>query len=277
MSILLASQKKNAGYGYNETFTNRNYHYLAETYKSVFGQQSFVCDPTTETARSQIGFILTDFSTQSLAAKISANSTVKDSGYYGTIPDVAPTTAQSHISVIDKNGMTVSLSTSMGSSFGSGVMLPESGIILNNHIRDFNLEMDHPNVIDMAKRPASHMSPLIIVKNNESVKSMGAGGGAGIITSQIQLLSLLVDARDRLSAALNSPRIHHQLNPPRVFLENLVPVDAQVSLIRMGHELSTMWSEFLPTHPSVGYVQLVEAGSDGAAAFSDIRVSNPDY
>ena len=88
-----------------------------------------------------------------------------------------------HISVIDKDGMIVSLTQTINYWFGSGITVPGRGFILNNEIYDFSFEQESPNAPEGGKRPLSSMSPTIICKDGKSYISLGTPGATRIITA----------------------------------------------------------------------------------------------
>ena len=104
----------------------------------------------------------------------------------------------SHISVIDKDGMAVAMTTTINTGYGSKVIAPRSGIILNNEMDDFSTNPGKPNAFGLiqskyneiapGKRPLSSMSPTLITKGGKIVLAVGASGGPTIITGTLQTL-----------------------------------------------------------------------------------------
>ncbi|MEM3544542.1 MAG: gamma-glutamyltransferase, partial [Nitrososphaerota archaeon] len=126
----------------------------------------------------------------------------------------------SHISIADGKGkMFVSLTETIECFMGSGITV--KGILLNDEMHDFTLQRDHPNSISPGKRPASSMSPLIILDRDGSPTIViGASGGMRIISSLVQTLSnYFIRRLDPVSSVLEG-RIH--VRGDRVVLEDLI-------------------------------------------------------
>jgi len=169
-----------------------------------------------------------------------------DTEFYGRVfaGDDAGT---SHLSVVDPAGNAVALTTSVNTGFGSKVVVPGTGIILNNTMDDFSARPGEPNTyglvgseansIEPGKRPLSSMTPTIVLENGRVVAVAGASGGPLIITSTLQaLLNVIVFDFDA-AAAVAAPRLHHQWVPPVLMLENGIRSIDDFPLVRLGHRL----------------------------------------
>ena len=111
-----------------------------------------------------------------------------------------------HLVVVDRFGNAVSLTQSINYFFGSGVMAPGTGLLLNNQMADFDLPPATNNIIAPHQRPRSNMTPIILVKDGQSVLVLGTPGGARIVSTMAQLVSgITADGRD-ISAAIDYPR-----------------------------------------------------------------------
>lgn len=113
----------------------------------------------------------------------------------------------SHLCVIDRDGNMVALTQTLLSLFGSRVMLPESGVLMNNGIMWFDPRPGKPNSIGAAKRPLSNMLPVLGLQGEAPWLAIGASGGRRILPAVMQLLSFLIDYRMPLDAAFHQPRI----------------------------------------------------------------------
>lgn len=133
----------------------------------------------------------------------------------------------SHVSTADSNGMAVAMTTTINLEFGSRVMVPETGLIMNNEMNDFSLpdasnafgyRPSPANYIAPGKRPLSSMSPAIaeFASNGTLYFVTGAAGGSRIITSTVQSLWQVLDLGLDLKQALAAPRFHNQLLPNEV-------------------------------------------------------------
>ena len=116
-----------------------------------------------------------------------------------------------HFNVVDANGTMVSVTQTLLSVFGSRLMLPETGILLNNGIMWFDPEPGKPNSIGPDKRCLSNMCPTLIEKTDGTRISLGAAGGRKILPAVAQLVSLMTDYDMDLEQAFHAPRIDTSL------------------------------------------------------------------
>mmetsp|Transcript_4486 Transcript_4486/g.16090 ORF Transcript_4486/g.16090 Transcript_4486/m.16090 type:complete len:322 (+) Transcript_4486:1257-2222(+) len=143
------------------------------------------------------------------------------------LPDDSGTT---HFSIVDASGSAVGVTSTINTEFGSKVRSPNTGIILNNEMDDFSLPgqsntygipPSEANYIQPFKRPLSSMSPTIVLDSQERIVAVvGGSGGPRIITGTFQtIVRLLLLGMDPLTA-IQTPRLHHQLVPDELKLEN---------------------------------------------------------
>ena len=116
-------------------------------------------------------------------------------------------TCTTHMSVVDGEGNVVTLTQTLLSVFGSRVMLPGTGILMNNGIMWFDPRPGHPNSIQPGKRPLSNMCPAILELSGGRCVGLGASGGRRIMPAVMQLISFLVDYGLDLETAVHLPRI----------------------------------------------------------------------
>ncbi len=128
-----------------------------------------------------------------------------------------------HISVTDKDGNMVALTQTLLSVFGSKVMLPESGILMNNGIMWFDPRPGRPNSLAPGKRPLSNMCPVIAQREDGLRIAIGASGGRRIMSAVMQILSFLVDYKLDVDTAVHQPRIDVSGNPWVSAYETLDP------------------------------------------------------
>jgi gamma-glutamyltranspeptidase/glutathione hydrolase len=112
-----------------------------------------------------------------------------------------------HISVVDAEGNLVALTQTLLSVFGSKVMFPGTGILMNNGIMWFDPRPGRPNSMAPGKRPLSNMCPAVVDRGDGLRFAVGASGGRRIMAAVMQLLSFLVDFRMDVDAAVHQPRI----------------------------------------------------------------------
>jgi len=134
-----------------------------------------------------------------------------------------------HYSIVDAQGNAVSVTYTLNSLFGAGVMAPETGFFLNNEMDDFTTHLGKPNQfglvqgrangIEPGKRPLSSMSPTIVLKDEQLFLVTGSPGGPTILTTLMQVLTHLIDRKMSLAEAVNTPRFHYQGLPNLVLTE----------------------------------------------------------
>jgi gamma-glutamyltranspeptidase / glutathione hydrolase len=120
-----------------------------------------------------------------------------------------------HFSVVDRWGNVVSYTTTIEATWGTGIMVPGYGFLLNNELTDFNFTptlnaaTGNPGANDVApgKRPRSSMAPAIVFKGREPVLAYGSPGGATIINSVLNVTLNLIDHGMSIQQAINAPRL----------------------------------------------------------------------
>lgn len=172
-----------------------------------------------------------------------------------------------HFSVVDAAGNAVSCTTTINSSFGSGLVVDGLGFLLNNEMDDFAVAPGVPNqfgligydanAVEAGKRPLSSMTPTIVVRDGEVRWVLGSPGGGRIINTVLQVLMNVVDHDMPLIDAVRAPRVHHQWRPQQLFFErNALNPDTRVLLEAMGHRFDDGPS-------AVGRCQAIEVRPDG--------------
>ena len=134
-----------------------------------------------------------------------------------------------HYSVVDRFGNAVSTTTTINSSYGSGVVVEGAGFLLNNEMDDFSSKPGVPNQfgligseankIEPGKRMLSSMSPTIVLKENKPFLIVGSPGGSTISTVVLQVIMNVLDFEMDIQQAIDMPRIHHQWLPDLVYYE----------------------------------------------------------
>lgn len=153
-----------------------------------------------------------------------------------------------HTSIIDNEGNSASLTTTLNSNYGSKLYVKEAGFFLNNEMDDFSVKPGVPNTYGLVgakaneiapeKRMLSSMTPTIVKKDGEPFLVLGAPGGSTIITAVLQvLLNKTVYGQD-LEAAVNACRTHHQWLPDRILIEkDCLSEQVRNALKAKGHQL----------------------------------------
>ncbi|TGL77405.1 gamma-glutamyltransferase [Leptospira yasudae] len=137
-----------------------------------------------------------------------------------------------HISVMDKDGNSVSTTQSINFRFGASVVIPGTGIVLNDTMDDFSRAPGEPNVYGLIgaeansilpkKTPLSSMSPTIVFRGKEPFLATGAPGGSYIVNAVLQSLVYNLDFHLTLYESVARGRVHHQFFPDAVFIEKSV-------------------------------------------------------
>ncbi|WP_269410187.1 gamma-glutamyltransferase [Lentibacillus daqui] len=143
-----------------------------------------------------------------------------------------------HFTVADKWGNLVSYTTTNEQLFGSGIMVPGYGVMLNNELTDFDAIPGGANEVQPNKRPLSSMTPTIILKDNKPFMTVGSPGGTTIIASVMQTIVNTIGYNMDLKDAIEEPRIFSS-SYPTIRWENGVPDNVRGQLEQMGHTWET--------------------------------------
>ncbi|MCB1059826.1 MAG: gamma-glutamyltransferase [Calditrichaeota bacterium] len=155
-----------------------------------------------------------------------------------------------HLVVADKDGNLVTLTQSINYFFGSGVMVPELGLLLNNHCADFQSDTTGPNPIAPLHRPVSSMAPTIILKDGNPVLIIGTPGGPRIPAAMVEVILAVLEFDVPLNEALDLPRFF----PAGTYLvyETRIPQETMDALAAKG------WKPY-PNEPLSNYFGGVQA------------------
>ncbi|WP_428927010.1 gamma-glutamyltransferase [Marinibacterium sp. SX1] len=134
----------------------------------------------------------------------------------------------SHLSVVDRHGNMVALTNTLLSRFGSKVVAPSLGLLMNNGMMWFDPRPGQPNSIAPSARPLANMTPLIATRDGRADIALGAAGGRQIFPTVLQLLSYLVDLGMTPEAALHAPRI--DASTPTIFVNRAAPADTATAI-----------------------------------------------
>ncbi|MCA9186860.1 MAG: gamma-glutamyltransferase [Planctomycetales bacterium] len=172
-----------------------------------------------------------------------------------------------HVAAADKLGNWVAITATVNTSFGSKVVVPGTGVVLNNQMDDFSVFPGVPNFFGLVgainnavapgKRPLSSMSPTIVLKDGRPVLTVGAAGGPKIITQVLLAIVRTIDLQMPLDEAIAQPRIHHQWSPDKLMVEHSMDATIIQRLKQFGHVI-----DVLPLH-SAGVTQAIGWKSNG--------------
>jgi gamma-glutamyltranspeptidase/glutathione hydrolase len=142
-----------------------------------------------------------------------------------------------HLSVVDGDGMVVSLTTTLSASFGSRIVAPGTGVLLNNAVASFSSVGD--NQPAAGRRTTSSMAPTLVLSGGNPVLVLGTPGGDTIPSTIASLVVKLVDRKMTLDEAVDAPRLHHGFVPDAVRYEtkHLPPKAILTGLAKLGHVL----------------------------------------
>ncbi|HLR30438.1 MAG TPA: gamma-glutamyltransferase [Paenalcaligenes sp.] len=181
-----------------------------------------------------------------------------------------------HYSILDDAGNAVSVTYTLNTNFGSGIVVPGTGILLNNEMDDFALKPGvanaygliggEANAVEAGKRPLSSMTPTMVFKDGTPILVTGSPGGARIITTVLQTVLNAIDYEMNPAQNAASPRFHHQWLPDELRLEQGFSPDTVHLLEERGHNISVK--------PAMGRTQTVQQRNDALQGYSDPR--NPD-
>jgi gamma-glutamyltranspeptidase / glutathione hydrolase len=155
-----------------------------------------------------------------------------------------------HIATADTAGNWVAITQTINTSFGSKVIVPGTGVFLNNEMDDFSIAPGKPNAFGLVgaeanavaplKRPLSSMSPTIILENDQPEMTLGAAGGPTIISQVLLAIVRHFDLGLSLEESLSQPRFHHQWSPDELRIETSASPKVQKDLESRGHKLKAI-------------------------------------
>lgn len=142
-----------------------------------------------------------------------------------------------HISVMDKEGNMVAITQTINLFWGSGLVVPGTGILLNNEMYDFSLEPNSNNVIAKGKKPLSSMAPTLVLDPEERpFLSIGSPGSSRIIPAIALTLSNIIDYHMPLQLAIDAPRIT-QFEKGNLMVEGRILYPTYKKLEELGHKM----------------------------------------
>ncbi len=250
-------------------------HVIAEAMKLAFadrahwlGDPDFVAVPR--------GLLRKDYA-QKLAAPIRLDAILPVASHGeppDSITDIFGMKHTTHFSVADAEGNWVACTATVNTSFGSKVIVPGTGIFLNNQMDDFSTQPGVANAFGLigadanavapGKRPLSSMSPTIVLRDGQPILALGAAGGPTIITQTVLNLIGVLDLGLPLDAALAQPRFHHQWRPDQIRIETRMSESVLKHLADLGHGLDV--------HPTIGASNAVGWRDGTFTAASEPRV-----
>lgn len=174
-----------------------------------------------------------------------------------------------HLSVVDKWGNAVAVTTTLNGAYGAKVVVGGAGFLLNNQMDDFSAKPGVPNLYGLVgneanaiapnKRMLSSMTPTIVEQNGKLRMVLGTPGGSTIITSVLQVLLNVEEFGMTMQEAVDAPRFHHQWLPDLIFIEPTALDTLTIQqLQQMGHAIKE--------RPPIGRVDAILVRKDGKLA-----------
>jgi gamma-glutamyltranspeptidase/glutathione hydrolase len=171
-----------------------------------------------------------------------------------------------HLSVMDKEGNMVAVTTTLNNSYGSKTVVGGAGFFLNDEMDDFSAKPGVPNIygavggeanaIAAGKRMLSSMTPTLVLQNGQPFLVVGTPGGTTIPTSVFQTIVNIIDFGLSTEEAVYGPKFHHQWLPDEVFVERTFPEDVKAALQKMGYKLTV--------RGGIGRVEVIKVLPDGS-------------
>lgn len=252
--------------------TPKAIHLLTEAMRLAFHDRArYLGDP-------DFGHVpITMLASEDYAASLRSKIDLTKATPSATIPTAKPgkteSTSTTHVSIIDKEGNAVATTQTVNLYFGSGVMAPGTGVLLNDEMDDFSAQVNDPNAFGLLgeneanaiaprKTPLSSMSPTIVTRDGKVILVTGSPGGSRIISATLQVLLNVLAYNLSLPDAMFAPRIHHQWFPDDLLVEakqNSKPEGLVEALQQLGHK-----------------VTVVEDKGDGRTPFGNVQALHVD-
>jgi gamma-glutamyltranspeptidase/glutathione hydrolase len=238
-------------------------HFIAEAMKLAFADRAYwLGDP--DFVKVPRGLISKEYA-RSLAEKIDM-AHAGDPQSHGTPSDLESISRHTtHLSTADAEGNWVALTATVNTHFGSKVVIPGTGVVLNNEMDDFSAQPGatnyfglvggDANAIAPGKRPLSSMTPTIVLKDGKPILSVGAAGGPTIITTTLNIIVDVLDLGMDPQTAIDQPRFHHQWKPAELQVERSMNPTVVADLKKRG--------QVIRTESAIGVAQAVGIASGG--------------
>jgi gamma-glutamyltranspeptidase/glutathione hydrolase len=239
LNVLEGYDLKANGYG-----SAQNLHLTAEAMRRAFADRArYLADPDFEKDIPLPMLISKDYATalrKTINPKKASKSEVNK---FEWTHESAETT---HLSIVDAKRNAVSMTYTLEASYGSKIVVPGGGFLLNNEMGDFNaapgltdergLIGTNPNLARPGKRMLSSMAPTIIAKDGQLFMVTGTPGGRTIINTVLTTILNVIDYGMNAQEAVDAGRMHHQWLPDRIELERFgFSADTIRLLKEMGH------------------------------------------
>jgi len=214
-------------------------HHVSEALRYIFADHDrYVGDP--DFVQIPMDGLLSKDYAKAVAAKVKPDKTA--ASYPAAEFDAAeePGGNTTHLGVVDREGNVVALTQSINDFFATAIVPEGTGFLLNNHMRDFDIDPKSPNAPGPGKRPVSNMGPMILLKDGAPYLVLGSPGGTRIFSSLTQIAANVLEFGMDLDAAIEAPRFFsYSVNgkPRPIHVESRIPAEVQKALEALGHEI----------------------------------------
>ncbi len=235
----------------------KSLHYLASAMQQAFADRSvhlgdtdFVTVPLMELTSKSYAEQIRKLIPADYARKASEVLPLNLNDFKDSLPKVVEEPTETvHFSLADSEGNVVVSTQTINGYFGSGVVVPGTGILLNNEMNDFTSKPNEPNIfgaisgeknqIEPKKRPLSSMSPTIVMTAGKPVLALGSPAGTRILTCVAQTILNYIEHGLPLYESISAVRVHQQWFPDEIRVEARgLPDQTVVALKKMGHNLN---------------------------------------
>lgn len=281
-AVGLSILKTMEGYPHKDTADrNLTLHRLDEAMRFAYGTRQELGDPAFVESVDALEAILTSAAGAEATRELILDNTTQpvekylEDPRYHRHPHYMPDShGTSHIVSADADGMAVSSTTTINTLFGSLLVVPGTGVIMNNEMNDFSIPGVHnefgyspspANFIRPRKRPLSSITPIIVERPDGSLYvTVGAAGGSRILSATVQVVWRILDLGATMLEAIREPRIHDQLMPNVATFEVGFDDNLVDSMREKGH--NTTW-----VSTPMSAVQGIRVDGDGFEAVGDTR------
>jgi len=270
LNVLEGYDLKANGYG-----AAQNLHLITESMRRAFADRAqHIADPDFVAGIPVTQLLSKDYATQ-VRKTINPNKASVSSPTTFTWPTESQETT--HLSVVDAKRNAVSMTYTLEYGYGSRIVVPGAGFLLNNELGDFNSAPEmtdergnigtKPNLAMPGKRPLSSMSPTILAKDGKLFMVTGSPGGRTIINTVLMTILNVVDFGMNAQEAVDAGRMHHQWLPDRLSMERYgFSADTIAKLKAMGHTVVEGGGQGVAEVIVMGADGVLEGGVDGRAS-----------
>ncbi|OTB08933.1 hypothetical protein M426DRAFT_129475 [Hypoxylon sp. CI-4A] len=279
-AVCLSTLKTMEGYDAADTSTNTNLtlHRFDESMRFAYGAHQALGDPAFVPETPELEELMLDSAhAESVRRRIRDDKTQPVENYDPSQIYAPDSHGTSHVSVADGSGFAVSSTTTVNLLFGSLLMVPETGVVLNDEMNDFSIpgvrnEFGYApspaNYVRAGKRPLSSITPVIVERPATSGSAAatlfavaGAAGGSRIISATTQVLWHMLERDLSVKDAVAEPRFHDQLMPNVVAFEYGFDNATVASMRSKGHNVTWVREGF----SAVQALRVLEDGTFEAA------------